>query len=57
MTTKKAGPIRPTLFVVLRVGESFHEIRDEITRRRDILTVPYQEFLFTGNAIQELGVT
>ncbi len=31
--------------LVLRVGQSFHEIRDEIARWRDILTVPYQEHL------------
>jgi hypothetical protein len=38
----------PVFSLVLRVGESFHDIRDEITRWRDILTVPYQAFLL-GN--------
>jgi len=31
--------------LVQQVGESFHQIRDEVARWRNILEVPYQEHL------------
>jgi hypothetical protein len=33
------------LKLVQYLGNSLHEIRDEITRWREILEVPYQEYL------------
>jgi hypothetical protein len=33
--------------MVQQVGKSLHLIRDEIVRWRDILEVPYQEYLIT----------
>lgn len=40
--------------MVLQVGKSFQQIRDEITRWRDILTIPYQEYLLGK---QDAGLT
>jgi len=40
--------------MVQRVGKSLHQITDEITRWREILAVPYQEYLQATKL--ELGV-
>jgi hypothetical protein len=46
-TTKKDSPETEKSFMVLQVGKSFQQIRDEIARWRDKLAVPYQEHLLS----------
>lgn len=43
--------------LVQYLGESLHEIRDEINRWREILAVPYQEHLQVRHYKSEAGVT
>jgi hypothetical protein len=44
-TTKKDLPETEKSFMVRYMGENLHEISSEIARWRDILAVPYQEYL------------
>ena len=46
--TKKKTDTRSVHFLVHQASESFHEIRGEIERWREILAVPYQEHLLSN---------
>lgn len=43
--TKKNARTSRAFFLVQQVEKCFHEIRDELERWRQILAVPYQEYL------------